>query len=189
MSTLRTFIGVKISSTQALAEILDELSTMRPALKLVAADNLHITLKFLGETERSLVKQIDQVVTDVTFGKSVVDAELLGLGTFPHMRRPSVVWAGLAQAEVLVTLAGELEERLEPLGFAPERRAFRPHLTLARVKSKPPPELAELVDAFEETSFGAARIEAVTLFQSELRPQGPQYTALATAALSSSPAD
>lgn len=183
MSTLRTFIGVKIAATPALTDVLSELSTMGRALRPVAVENLHVTLKFLGETDQDLVTPIGQVVIDVAAGHAAINAELQGLGVFPHLRRPSVVWAGLAHAEGLAALAAELESRLEPLGFAPEQRTFQPHLTLARVKSKPPPQLAEFVEAFEKTSFGAATIGAVSLFQSELGPQGARYTALQTAEL------
>jgi 2'-5' RNA ligase len=180
---LRTFIGVPIRATPALRRVIAELDSLGKPLKAVSPDNLHITLKFLGDTHPQDIAAVGQALTAAADGKSACASELVGVGAFPHAHRPSVVWAGLQNAQVLIDLASELERRLAELGFPREQRAFQPHLTLARVRTKPPPQLAKLLAANSETHFGAVRIESAILYQSELGPQGARYTPLATANL------
>ena len=182
-SPIRTFIAVKIPATDALKETVSQLGAMGRAVKVVAVDRLHVTLKFLGDTDPDLVGEIGGIVQSASVGKSPFKLRLHGLGAFPHLGRPSVVWAGLENAETLALMAETLEEKLKPLGFAPERREFQPHLTLARIKAKPPEELKALVAQHESTEFGDATVRSVEFIQSELQPDGPRYTVLTSAAL------
>jgi len=183
---LRTFIAVKFPLTAELRDVCVELESMGRPIKPIAQDGIHVTLKFLGDTKQADVPAIGQTIHDVAAGKAAFEAELMGLGAFPNVRRPSVVWAGLAGAEMLSTIASELSKRLQRLGYEAEKRPFRPHLTLARVRNQPPPpELSELIEAFASTTFGSVRIETLVFFQSELRRDGPQYTVLSTSDLSS----
>ena len=184
---IRTFIAVHVRATRPLRQVIDRFRGLGRALKPVNDEALHVTLKFLGDTDPALVPRIHEEVVAATAGQGAFEMWVAGVGCFPNTDRPRVVWAGLQGAEALVTIAAELERRLEPLGFAPEGRPFRPHLTLARVRdgARPPRELADLLAEHAEAEFGTARVESVVLYQSELRPQGPVYTALATAELSS----
>jgi len=187
MKPIRAFVAVRIPPPAALRPVLAELAAMGRPLKAVRPDDLHVTLKFLGDTDPRSIPDVARSVAEAAGAPAPFEIELAGLGVFPNPARPTVVWAGIRRAEPLVELACELETRLEPLGFAPERRAFVPHLTLARVKSRPPAELGALLERHRETVFGAAMIDAVLLLQSELRPEGPHYTALATSELTPSP--
>ena len=108
------------------------------------------------------------------------------LGAFPHVDRPSVVWAGLDGAETLATLAADLEAGLQPHGFPRENRPFVPHLTLARVKARPPESLRELLTRHAKTQFGRTNIDQVEFIRSELGPEGSRYTVLAAAPIGSS---
>ncbi|MGH7128895.1 MAG: RNA 2',3'-cyclic phosphodiesterase, partial [Planctomycetaceae bacterium] len=153
-TTLRTFIAVKVPATRPLRPVLAEFETMGRAVRAVAADGLHVTLKFLGDTRQDAVAEIEETLRAVVAETAAFDVRLVGLGAFPHAGRPSAVWAGIQDAEPLTEIAAELERALEPLGFAAEQRAFQPHLTLARVKSKPPPALGELLSAHAATEFG-----------------------------------
>lgn len=99
------------------------------------------------------------------------------------MRRPSVIWVGIEGREALGAMAAELEAALQPLGFAPERRPFQPHLTVLRIKSQPPPGLLELLEEWGERDFGTAPIEALDFYRSELQRGGSRYTVLASAPL------
>lgn len=180
---MRAFIAVKLPGNPKLREIISRLGTMGRAVKPVAGDNLHVTLKFLGDIAPEQTAEISRVVQSVAEPVAPFEVRLVGLGAFPHARRPSVIWAGLQNAEPLCRLAESLEAELEPVGFAPEKRPFHAHLTLARVKSRPPEDLAVLLDEHSETEFGVASIESVELFQSELQRDGPRYTVLASAEL------
>ncbi len=179
----RLFLAVKIPPAPELVAILRELETLRDPLSLVASENLHVTLKFLGETPRERIDDLQQVVRDVSQRHSRFDAKLLGLGAFPRLERPSVLWCGLTPAEPFQKLAADLEEAVEPFGFEPESRRFHPHLTLARVKGPVSSALRKLWLSRQQTEFGTVAIDAVTLFESQLSPGGAKYTELVTAPL------
>jgi 2'-5' RNA ligase len=184
--SIRCFIAVKIPGFDPLRRIIQDLGNMGRALKAVDADNLHVTLKFLGNTTVELVDNIRAELEAATRCRRPSGLTVVGLGAFPHAQRPNVVWAGFEGdgVETLAGLAGDLESRLERLGFASENRPFVPHLTLARVKAKPPESLEKLLLRNAKTPFGATTIEHVELIRSELGPDGPRYTVLATSRLS-----
>lgn len=180
---LRTFVAVKIPATPSLVDVIRELGRMGSSLKPVAADNLHLTLKFLGDTPESQIAEIGEVVSRVATQAASFDIRLVGLGAFPNAQRPDVIWAGIESNETLRTLAAALESNLEPLGFRRESREFHPHLTLARVKAKPPPSLFQLLADHPATDFGTVHIASVEFLQSELQRGGPKYTVVASAKL------
>ena len=159
---------------------------MGRSVKAVSNDNRHVTLQFLGEIDRNQLREIEHVVDSVVCGHTKFEMRLTGLGAFPHLGRPSVIWAGLRNAEPLVAIAEELQSVLEPLGFQAEKRPFHPHVTLARIKSRPPESLAVLVQQFEETEFGTARVQAIQLFRSTLSEQGPKHSVLKSFRLAAS---
>ena len=179
--TLRTFFAVAIPCPPALRPVIRSLGEMGDAIKPVSSDGLHITLKFLGETPAEQVSELTDILQQVIAEYPPFDFDLVGLGAFPRVERPEVVWAGVETGEKLIELASRLEERVEKLGYRKERRAFTPHLTLARVRRKPSPLLSELFDKHASTRFGKVKIERTTLFQSELTPTGAVYSVLAFA--------
>ena len=120
-----------------LAEVLRELRELGPGVKPVQDHQLHVTLKFLGETRLTLVDEILARLTSIAQQHRPFDWQLAGLGAFPEMSRPSVLWAGLEPAESCVRLAADVSSALVPMGFVPEARAYRPHVTLAYLKTKP----------------------------------------------------
>ncbi|MBI5761491.1 MAG: RNA 2',3'-cyclic phosphodiesterase [Planctomycetales bacterium] len=178
---LRTFIAVRIPSTSRLRQILTQLNQMGSSLKPVSADHLHLTLKFLGDTPEPQIAEIGEIVSQAAADAAAFELRLVGLGAFPNVHRPDVIWAGIETSDTLITLASILESKLETLGFRRESREFHPHLTLARVKAKPPPSLFQLLDEHGTTDVGTVHISSVELFQSELQRGGPKYTVLASA--------
>jgi 2'-5' RNA ligase len=180
---MRTFIAVNLAPTPALRRLHERLAGLGDRFTPVALTNLHITLKFLGETAKEQVPEVCTALARAAAAESTARCRLLGLGAFPDARRPTVVWVGLDQGETLVRLAARLDRDLAPLGFAPEARAFQPHLTLLRVKSRPPEELFTLLADEAQTDFGIVELSKVSFFESELTPRGSRYTALANCAL------
>ncbi len=181
---MRTFIAVRIEPTFALRQLHAKLATLGDRFRPVSLENLHLTLKFLGETPASQLAEIGRVLSHVAQSQAVpephgIAVQLFGLGAFPHERRPSVVWVGFRQAEVLSQMAAELDRDLAPLGFAPEGRAFQPHLTLLRIKSRPHEALFSMLEEESQTDFGLVQIPHVELIESELTPRGSRYTTLA----------
>lgn len=177
-NSIRTFVAVKIPVTSALRPVLRSLATMNWPVAAVPPDNLHVTLKFLGETPIESRDVIQKQIAELVIEQPPFVLRVVGLGAFPHVDRPSVVWAGLSNAEPLVSLAQRLEVALEPLGFAREPRPFHPHLTMARVKGRPPHELFELLRQHANTEFGTVEIQAIDFIRSDRERDGARYSTL-----------
>ncbi len=191
----RLFVALPVSTSllrlphdalAPLAEVLRELSSIGPGVKPARPQQLHVTLKFLGDTRLTLVDDILARLMSVAQRHRPFDWTIAGLGTFPEMSRPSVLWAGLAPIEPCLRLAADVSSVLEPLGFVPEARAYRPHVTLAYLKTKPPHEFVELVRRFEGVEFGRDTIDRMLLMESRLLPSGPEYRELGAVSLSGS---
>jgi 2'-5' RNA ligase len=177
---MRTFFAARVARTPVLRRLHAELSRLGERFQPVALGSLHLTLKFLGETREAQLADICSVAKRVTEQQPSVHGKLTGVGAFPHERRPAVIWVGMEEAQGLSKIAGELDRELSTLGFAPEGRAFQPHITLLRVKSRPPEALATLLAAAARTDFGACLIDKIELIQSEPTRTGSRYTTLAT---------
>ncbi len=139
--------------------------------------NIHLTLKFLGSVRPDLIPSIEEAVAQVFFKQDPITIGVHGLGVFPGMRNPRVVWTGCVDSsKALGPLVGELEESLEKLGFAKEKRPFSPHLTLGRVRSNK--RVTELVEELRQ-NLDISGPEFVAgqsvLFQSILKPTGAEY--------------
>ncbi len=178
--TIRCFLALKIPADTALRRMLKELGAMGRALKTVEPENLHVTLKFFAAAEPESISEI-ATIAKAAAGKHVhSQLTLTALGAFPHAERPNVIWVGLAGpgAQTLSAIAGDLEEALETIGFERENRPFAPHLTLARVKFRPPEELRALLARHSKTVFGTSTVDEIVLIRSEPGPDGSRYTVL-----------
>ncbi|MHA2297970.1 MAG: RNA 2',3'-cyclic phosphodiesterase [Candidatus Hodarchaeales archaeon] len=178
MGKLRLFICAEIEE-EALKEKLASFLA-KPAfkgLKRVKTEQMHLTLKFLGETDEQLVEDIKSQLGMVKF--TPFSVELNGMGCFPGTTRPRVVWVGLSGGtDQLVSLAKVIDERMQSLGFPREKRAFSPHLTLARVKKadlRVIQDLQHLVLKNKESEFGRFTVTKIILKRSTLTPRGPIY--------------
>jgi 2'-5' RNA ligase len=177
---LRTFIAVKIAETVELRRLHARLAQLGDRFRPVALDNLHVTLKFLGDTSSAQVPEVAAIAKRVVEDRPAMLVRLSGVGAFPNARRPSVVWVGLQDSETLGKIAGDLNRELALLGFAPEERAFQPHLTLLRIRTRPPDDLFALLTEEATAEYGTVLIDAVEYLQSELTPLGSRYSRLAT---------
>jgi 2'-5' RNA ligase len=188
---VRTFLAVELPEAvrRSVASIQARLTPCGPALKIVHADAMHITIRFLGGVSRSRVAGVESAALAAATRSHPMQLELTNVGTFPGGRRvPRVIWIGLAQDggyALLRRLFEAMEDELAASGFGRESRAFAPHLTLARVREdRPRADYERLREAVEEMQrgFGPAMrfsIDSVTLFRSDVSPRGAQYTALA----------
>lgn len=178
---IRSFIAVELGDGDILAKIVSLQRTLIQTdadLKIVEPQNIHATLRFLGEIPASLVESVYEAMRQIKF--QPFDLELKGLGCFPDYRRPNVVWVGIARGEVeLRNIFNQLEPNLRKLGFAPDRKGFSPHLTIARVRSgHNKQKLVEAVEALKDQSLGSTTVDRVKLKKSVLTPKGPIYTTL-----------
>jgi len=182
-STIRSFIAARIPCTPPLRPILRELRDMGNAIKSTDPDELHLTLKFLGDIRWEQTAEIAKRLKSVAAGIPQFTTMLQGIGAFPDAARPNVVWAGVESKRSFERLASDLEDQLAELGFLPEARNFHPHITLARIKAAVPRGLSEWISGLSQRDFGSADLKEIELFQSELASAGPSYTSLATARL------
>lgn len=188
---MRLFIALELppEAVQAADRIAKELKASGADVKWVKPEAMHLTLKFLGETPEGQVADISEALGGACQGRQSLALSLKGCGAFPSPQKPQVVWLGLdGQTSALTDLAREMEERLELLGFPPERRSFKAHLTLGRLRRGPrgggkrggsaaPLARALAVRAdYQGPDFRAGK---VVLLQSTLTPAGPIYKPLA----------
>ncbi len=175
---MRLFVALEIPSAvrENLANLLKSLRAVSPQIRWVRAENLHVTLKFVGEVPEAKSGAIRNALAGVR-SKQLVTLDFRGLGFFPNEKHPRVFWAGIEASPNLKLLAAEIENALEKVGIPREQRPFSPHLTLARLE---PPRLAEqLRAAIQEHAtcdFGSLRTNQFHLIESKLKPSGAEYT-------------
>jgi RNA 2',3'-cyclic 3'-phosphodiesterase len=157
-------------------EVQEELQQTRADVKLVEKENLHFTVKFLGEIPDNAVDEVDRRLGALSLKRMEVDVR--GLGAFPGVSHPRVVWAGVAAQDLqAVSRSGqEVVDALEGVGKTDER-GFSPHITLARVRSpRNHDALVAVIRACSARDFGRTAITALKLKSSSLSPRGPTYT-------------
>jgi len=180
----RGFIAADVPATPGLESFASELRNAGGPLKVVSPDQLHLTLKFLGDTEEGLVPEIVTAIREAASGIGPFEIRVRGTGAFPSLGRMNVIWVGVEGAEPLATIAAALEASMEPLGFRREDRPWKAHVTLARVKGSRELEPARAVLRTRATEeFGTHRVEAIHLKKSVLTPQGAQYSVVETVRL------
>lgn len=150
----------------------------------VAPETIHLTLKFLGETDEGMARRVADALARVGSGRAPFTARLEAPGAFPSLRRPRVLWIGLDGGRELAVLYGELEDALTELGIERESREFHPHLTLGRARRGRSVDERRLDSLLGRTKLsGSWRVERLDLMRSRLRPTGAVYDVLASAAL------
>jgi 2'-5' RNA ligase len=179
---VRAFVAIELSSEAKsfLATIVTDLKKTAADVKWARPEGMHLTLKFLGNISTDLIPVLEARLGPVFCVQKAVSLRVNGLGAFPNLGRPRVIWAGLQDSEdALGPLARRVEELLVPLGFDREKRAFTPHLTLGRVRSNR--KMADLVEEVRQNidvEGPSFRADHAVLFQSILRPTGAEYHSL-----------
>jgi len=177
---VRLFVAIEIPGEirRALGAFIQELRAMAPQVKWVRAENLHVTLKFLGHTDDAKLPPVERVLGTVRSAAPVM-LNFRGLGFFPDEKRPRVFWAGMEASGNLKTIASDIDHAVHRLGFPLEERPFSPHLTLARFE---PPgihaKLGAAITANRSREFGSTTTREFHLIQSNLKPSGAEYATL-----------
>jgi len=180
---IRAFIAVDLDDPviEKVCNVVAILKSRITEIRWLRKENLHLTLKFLGNIAESQVEPITAALRHPLglFSPCTISAK--GLGVFPDFRRPKILWVGLT-GDQLVQLAAEIESALMPIGFTPENRAFTPHLTIGRWRegSRPVKNLRQEIDSLNDFEFGACAVRQIVLFQSVLKPEGASYSELRT---------
>jgi 2'-5' RNA ligase len=166
----------------AIAGALETVQRLNDKVRWVRPDNIHLTLKFLGNVQEETLGNVCAALEKTCAGHEPFDIGLARLGAFPSARRARILWAGVnAGSDRLRALAAGLESALTPLGFEREKRAFTPHLTLGRVRSRP----ADFDDALPTTTIGDLRfrVRHIELMASTLSLEGATYRTIGAFAL------
>lgn len=184
--TFRAFIAIDLpeSLKSFLREAQEALKLYGFRVRWVRPQNIHLTLKFLGNAATADTDKIAEAMTIAATGCPIASLRAKGIGVFPNVRRPRVIWAGLnGQLETLANLQQTLDAHLADLGFARDTKAFKSHLTLGRVKGKIASDrMMAAIDKLKEFESESFETNQIILFKSELRPTGAVYTRVRTIA-------
>jgi 2'-5' RNA ligase len=179
---VRAFIAIDISSDlmSRLEDLIENEKKRLPRARWVRPTNLHLTLRFLGETSSSVLDEISKSLEATAARYPPLALDYRGVGFFPSSSRPRVLWVGIPNPPAELSLMQkDIEIVAQQLGFEPEKRRFSPHLTLARFREpRSDRRFTELAKELEDHRFGTSRVHDVVLYQSVLRPQGAQYQVL-----------
>lgn len=178
---LRLFIALHLPDNikQLLSAVITDLKTRGGKVKYVEPKNMHLTLKFLGNTEKEMVEPIIETLQNAVGSYTPFESSITKLGGFPNLKKPRVIWVDLFKnREILGELSQRINNSLENLGIEKENKPFKPHLTLGRIKDDR--DLNELTDylsgyKLEETKF---IFDKISLIQSKLTQTGPIYKSL-----------
>ncbi|MDR0372125.1 MAG: RNA 2',3'-cyclic phosphodiesterase [Nitrososphaerota archaeon] len=178
---IRSFIAFDLENDSVInriASIQKSLMQTNADLKMVDPQNIHITVRFLGPIQPEMVEKIYTTMKNIKF--TPFNIQLSGLGVFPTINYPRVVWAGITDgADQLKSIFEQLEPQIHDLGFAPDPNGFSPHLTIARVRSGANKQrLVDFVQRQENYDFGNIRANCLRLKKSQLSPKGPAYSTL-----------
>ena len=185
---MRVFLAVEISGPAAMVldEVVGRLSDLRlRGVRVVPAGNIHLTLKFLGEVDSEQAVAVAEALSQVTERHSHSTLYLGETGVFPNHAWPKVLWVGLGgDVRPMLRLHEEIDHAIARLGFEKERRRFKPHLTVARIRQRTlPADRKTACDAWMEMPIRRdvpVPVGSVSVMRSILRPEGAQYQRLAS---------
>ena len=183
---IRSFIAIELPQNvkNGLAKLISELEkTEHPFVKWANPEGVHLTLKFLGNIPFKQVDEISKAIEEAAQGVLPFHLEVSGLGAFPNLKQPRVLWVGIkGEIDNLLSLQQNIDSALAPLGFVAEKRPFTPHLTLARLRERASPgERKSFGQLVMSTSFESScplDVETISLMRSQLTLEGAIYTRL-----------
>ncbi len=186
MAKVRTFIAVELPDhlKRETDKLIVGLKPLADGVRWVKAANLHFTLRFLGDIEHDSISILEDNLKGNLVDVKPFSLKLSGLGCFPNMRRPRVVWVGAdGDLDELKKLARSVESACRNSGFEKADKPFSAHLTIGRVKY--PKGLDQLTTSLQNTEFEPEQfqVDEVVVFKSDLSPRGPTYTPLAKVGL------
>lgn len=191
MSVIRAFIAVNLSQDilDRINQVSNELrdSMKEVPIRWVPVENIHLTLKFLGNVSTSNLEILKDILGKVVASHHECDISVGGIGAFPKPHNPRVIWIGMEVPQELVALQHNIEIETARLGYSREHRPFSPHLTFGRVSRNASAQdvhvIADVLDTYKVGFLGATRLKTVYLYRSDLKPDGAVYTPIYSAAL------
>jgi len=188
---IRTFIAVDLPPNvlDALGQITSQLQSKLPdtPVRWVNFEKMHLTLKFLGDVSTENIGMVERILRSEAAKRQVMEIGIGGIGAFPKMRHPRVIWIGVEAPSELFDLRRGIEDGVARLGYTYDKYEFTPHLTLGRISRKASAtdvrKVGNVLHDFQVGFIGVARIDAVHLYRSDLHTDGAKYTRLYTADL------
>jgi 2'-5' RNA ligase len=179
--SLRSFISIDCKNEEIIRKFIDiqrKLERTGAELKLVEPENIHMTLKFLGEINIQKVEEISIIFEEIKF--TSFNIKLEGVGVFPHLRRINIIWVGVTEGITpLIKLFQKIDNKMINIGFKKERKRFHPHFTICRVRSgRNREQLIQELNMLKDDSFGVIKVDKIFLKKSQLTPKGPIYSTL-----------
>jgi len=185
--TIRTFIAFKLPENiiSSIRKIQEDIKSYAFKVRWVNPENIHLTLKFLGNISATDIEKVSESIINTVNGHAPISLTVKGAGVFPCIKRPRVIWVGITgEIEKLAGIQKDIEENLEKLGFPREKRPFRGHLTLGRIKGKiDPKKLLDAMKKFERFESELFIADKVFLFKSDLNSTGSVYTEIKSISL------
>lgn len=187
---IRAFVALEIPAEvlRRLGDVSDQLDLLSLNGRRTRLEGIHLTLKFLGNISEEQVTDLESRLKPAAEAVGPFEVEVAGVGVFPHLTRPRVIWAGVRPSGALTELQQQVESAVTEAGFEKEKRAFRPHLTLFRLKStRNRDNLVRYLSRSETPRFGKFQAREFHLFQSKLKPGGAEYSKLISWPLTGEP--
>ncbi|MBI5074138.1 MAG: RNA 2',3'-cyclic phosphodiesterase [Nitrospirae bacterium] len=180
--TIRCFVAVNLPDRirRSLADLIAGLRKTGADVAWVQAERIHLTLKFLGNTDSAMIPEITERLSKKLSHYNAFYIKIGGVGCFPSEKRPRVFWVGIEHSAVLNSIRKDMDAEFAQLGFAPEERPFSPHLTIGRVRSLR--GIGEMLRSFAEhrgTDLGAVEVKSIHIMKSDLKPAGAEHTSIA----------
>lgn len=179
---MRCFIAIDMPEDikVSISNVIEKAGQKVKGIRWVSAQNIHLTLKFLGDVKEELMHDIEKGLSSVCINHAPFTINIRSAGAFPNFKYPNVLWVGIDESEELKRLYEDIEDVLSGLGFEKENRKFSPHLTIGRVKDRKgiEPVIKELY-TFKDMFFGSMEVKEVLLMRSILKPAGAEYSKIA----------
>lgn len=180
--TVRSFISIELPDgiKSSITELIANIRKTGIDVAWIPAEKIHLTLKFLGNTDDSLIPKIKERISKKLLHYNAFYINIIGIGCFPSEKRPRVLWVGVERSDILQSIQMEIDSEVAGLGFEREDRPFSPHLTIGRVRSqKGSAEMLRRFEEFRTADFGAVEVKSIHIMKSELKPAGAEHTSIA----------
>jgi RNA 2',3'-cyclic 3'-phosphodiesterase len=179
---MRSFIAIDLPPVikEAIKGVVRELSPGSSGIRWVPVENIHLTIKFLGEVKEDLVPMVEKQLRASAERHQAFTITIKGAGAFPNLRSPNVLWIGIEASDALSSLFRDIDAGMSGLGFELETRRFSPHLTIGRITDKNGTEPAiRGLSTYKDTVFGTIGVQEIRLMKSVLKPSGAEYSSAA----------
>jgi RNA 2',3'-cyclic 3'-phosphodiesterase len=181
MDKFRGFIAIEVPITDQILRFQEDIKKTSAQVKLVEPENIHITLKFLGDTPINQIESIESIIKNAISSTKKHIIRLEGTGVFPNENYIKVIWIGIKDTDLIAQIAESINTQCSTIGFQKDKRGFSAHLTIGRLKSSTGKEqIVDVLNSYKDTLFSEIVVNEIHLKKSTLTPKGPIYETLST---------